>query len=205
MKKVVLLSIVASTMIMAGGDFETVEEPIVDVPEVMTESGPYIGIAFGFMNDAYTRTPTQADPRNFDKSQSSIMLQGGYKFNEYVAVEGRYWFGIDDLSLVNENGVPYELSGPDAWGLYVKPMYPVTEEFDIYALLGYAQVDHNTIKINNLDGFSWGIGASYEFTENIAAFIDYTSLYDDDRDLPNSGVNKAYTIDSVNFGLTYNF
>lgn len=67
------------------------------------------------------------------------MLQAGYKFNQYVAVEGRYWIGLEEGMEV-DLGINGDLT-VDTWGLYVKPMYPVTEAFDIYALLGYASSD----------------------------------------------------------------
>jgi len=201
MKKIVLLSVIASTMIMAGGDIAPVEEPIIVPEPVVTDSGLYLGLAYGFMSVDYTRTEnTVTDTaRSFDESFSSIMLQAGYKFNSYVAVEGRYWFGIDDVTLPAYTDT---IDAPDAWGIYVKPMYPVTDAFDIYALLGYAATDTN---LNKVDGFSWGLGASYAFTDSVAMFVDYTSLYNDDKDLPGGLVNKEYDINTVNVGVTYNF
>ena len=61
-------------------------------------------------------------------------------------------------------------------------MYPVTPAFDVYALLGYASVDYAITNgtSGDLDGFSWGLGASYEFNNNVAVYVDYTELYNDD-------------------------
>ena len=128
------------------------------------------------------------------------MLQAGYTFNPYVAVEGRYWASIDDT-----NNIDGTIDAPDAWGMYVKPMYPVTDEFDVYGLLGYAYTDTDITKV---DGFSWGLGASYSFMDNVSMFVDYVSLYDDDDGFVNTlgeNVNKDYTIETVNVGITYNF
>ena len=64
------------------------------------------------------------------------MLQAGYKFNSYVAVEGRYWLGLSDNAWATISNNLIQSEGEiDAWGVYVKPMYPVTPAFDIYALL----------------------------------------------------------------------
>ena len=49
------------------------------------------------------------------------------------------------------------------------------------------------------DGFQWGLGASYDVTNNVAIFVDYVSLYDD------TNLGEEITIDTVNFGATYTF
>jgi opacity protein-like surface antigen len=118
------------------------------------------------------------------------MLQAGYKFNPYIAVEGRYWFDLDE--------------DVDTWGIYAKPMYPVTDAIDIYALLGYASSDVNYI---DADGFSWGLGGAYAFTDNVAVFVDYTSMYDDDDTVAYVGGSERLDteITSWNFGVTYTF
>ncbi len=69
-------------------------------------------------------------------------------------------------------------------------------------MLGYASVDTH---LNKVDGFSWGLGASYAFSDSVAMFVDYASLHNDNRDLPGGLVNKEYVIDTVNVGVTYNF
>jgi len=134
------------------------------------------------------------------------MIQAGYHFNEYIAVEGRYWFGAGDTT-VTINNTPYDVS-VDAWGLYVKPQYPVTEAFNVYALLGYGAAEFDApvasgINQDSMDGFSWGLGASYAFTDNVAVFIDYVNIYDDTTDYANYSLDD--TVDSWNFGVTYNF
>jgi len=91
-------------------------------------------------------------------------------------------------------------------------MYPVTDALDVYALLGYAgtQVssDGSTDDVLDLDenGFSWGLGAAYSFTDNISVFVDYVSLYDDEvaYDDGETGVDDI-TVDTWNFGVTYKF
>ena len=183
------------TLAMAGGDIAPVE-PVVETPVVApaTDTGFYVGAAYGLMEIDLT---DNANANNsFDTTHDAFMLQAGYKINPYVAVEGRYWWGSsDDISST-------ESADLEAWGLYVKPMYPVTEEFDVYALLGYGDTspevngqgpDYDT------DGFQWGLGASYDVTSNIAVFADYTELYNDTQN------NEDMTIDSWNFGVTYKF
>lgn len=128
-------------------------------------------------------------------------------YNEYVAFEGRYTSTFGDMDVTGSAFVPdgsheRELSNI---ALYVKPQYPVTEEFNIYALLGYGQT---TARLTDFDGFQWGLGAQYMFTQNMGAFADYTNLYDGDVD--NVADIAGFTVrdvqaDSVNLGFVYKF
>lgn len=57
-----------------------------------------------------------------------------------------------------------------------------------------------------MDGFSWGIGGAYAFTESLSVFVDYTNLYDEDNaytDIFDKQVDEK--IASWNFGVTYTF
>jgi len=137
------------------------------------------------------------------------MFQVGYKFNSYVAVEGRYWFGGNDTigTFPDAYGIPRQVDyDVDTFAVYVKPMYPVTDSFDVYALLGYANTDTDSYLDHDQwdDGqFSWGVGVAFSFTDNIGMFVDYTLLYDNDEDINLN--NLETTVNAINFGLTYSF
>jgi len=208
------------TFAMGGGDIAPVE-PVVETPVVEESTGAfYVGIGYGAANYdlGYTGTYTApvsdqllvvTETYSGDEDYSAVMLQAGYKFNPYIAVEGRYWIGLDEDIGNNED------LNIDTWGIYVKPMYPVTEEFDIYALLGYADSDLEISGAGggtyspsyDMDGFSWGIGGAYAFTENLSVFVDYTSLYDDDNTITYVDGTEKFDekITSWNFGVTYTF
>jgi len=104
---------------------------------------------------------------------------------------------------------PNNASGDfDAWGLYVKPMYPVTNTLDLYALLGYTDstIDYDSSWEWETDGFSWGIGAQYEIMENVLIFVDYVSMASDDSfEINGRNVNVDIDLYTVNFGVTYKF
>lgn len=205
------LSLVAvltmSTFVIAGGDIAPVE-PIVETPMVEESKGAfYVGLGYGALEG-------EIDPDNSWTRESDtydeLLLLAGYKFNEYVAVEGRYWFGDENTLDFYSNGV---LAGTqdvsvDSWGLYVKPMYPVTDAFNVYALLGYGAVSldygYDDTDFDDNDGFSWGAGVDYSINEKFAVFVDYVSLYDDDHDLGTYG-SADVTVDTVNVGVTYKF
>jgi opacity protein-like surface antigen len=132
------------------------------------------------------------------------MLQAGYQYNRYVAFEGRYWIGVGGI-----DQTPNNASGDfDAWGLYVKPMYPVTNTLDLYALLGYADstIDYDSALDWETDGFSWGLGAQYAITDRILLFADYVSMASQDTiDYNGGSVNADTDLYTINIGVTYKF
>jgi len=85
---------------------------------------------------------------------------------------------------------------------FVKPMYPIAPEMDIYVLLGYSLINASySVNATSLDegAFSWGAGASYDMTEDFAIFAEYTRFYDDTL----SGFD--HVVDSFNVGVNYKF
>ncbi len=206
MKKITLSLV--SVMVLgglsyAGGDIAPAVE---EVPVVVTDSSAfYIGIGYGYFDQQNDNIVPTGDSVEFEAN--SILLQAGYQYNQYVALEGRYWLGVGDIDQSGYNAGTR--SGDfDAWGLYVKPMYPVTDAFDIYALLGYAD---STIDIDNsgsweTDGFSWGIGAQYTVMDNVLIFADYVSMASEDTVSVN-GFDRDADIDlyTINVGVSYKF
>lgn len=226
MRKVTLsmtAALAMSTFAVAGGDITPVE-PVVEVPmvEEVSTGGFYAGIAYSLMGSDIT-TSTYDDSNNlidvFDLSldMGAVMLDVGYKFNDYVAVEGRYWIGINsDSDNILHDGQDYDPldTDSDAWGIYVKPMYPVTDALDIYGLLGYGSASLNDTSAfgADVDGISWGVGASYAFTDNWSIFVDYIAFTDDT--LTNNAITDAlgvdgssydHEFDALNFGFNYSF
>jgi opacity protein-like surface antigen len=205
------------TFAVAGGDIAPVE-PVVEEPVVVAPVGNfYIGAAYGYANVDASITertaPYRTESTSLD-SYNTFMLQAGYNFNEYIAIEGRYWFGLDEDYIIGGWSDDNYSADFDTWGLYVKPQYPVTDAFNIYALLGYANTDSgNAFRDTTADGFSWGLGASYAFTENFSVFIDYVDMYNDSVDYvgkfepgqPDRELTADLDVDTWNFGVTYSF
>ncbi len=50
----------------------------------------------------------------------------GYKFNQYIALEGRYWHGFEETIVTD---LRTQDTSADLWGIYAKPMYPVREMY----------------------------------------------------------------------------
>jgi opacity protein-like surface antigen len=231
----IVVGLLLSSFALAGGDIAPVEPAVVVPAPVVDDSGFYVGVAYSAARyDGDYNGFDYIDPDLWEWSGTEevdydgIMAQVGYKFNQYIALEGRYWWslgdgdwsdrgsqtlnGLPDISWNNSGNMGDDLR---AWGIYVKPMFPVTEQFDIYALLGGGNVrlsDNGGEWLDESD-FQWGIGASYEFTENLAIFVDYVRLLDDshstsyvvDPVLEYGEENWDDTVYTINVGLTYKF
>lgn len=184
MKRIMLLVSVAGLMCtvgFAGGDFKEVELAVAPVIPVMQEekSPWYAGLALAY-NQTYS-----TDHGFFDDSvptqdeTGKIVGQLGYNFNEYLAAEGRI-----GMSVFTE-----DYASVTTYSIFLKPQYPVNEDFTIYGLLGLGmvQVDgtdgnepaHPSVvgqEILNDTAFQWGLGISYRINEDFSAFVDYTLL-----------------------------
>jgi opacity protein-like surface antigen len=139
-----------------------------------------------------------------------MMFQAGYKYNPYVAFEFRYWLSVSDGDVsVSGNIPPLGIHNDfDAWGVYIKPMYPVTPEFNIYALLGfsgtYVEGGPGWDLLDDGD-FSWGGGVSFDVTPNIGIFVDYVQLFDDTIYDGYYDTEQDTRVDTWNIGINYKF
>ena len=131
MNKTVISMVTVAAMSMsavAGGDVAPVVVPVVVEPEV-SNSGLYLGMAYGFttsttdhVSGTLGSTITYIDEVDY----SSLMFQAGYKFNDYISLEGRYWYGFEKQVNDVVFNVPLDTNS-DTWGIYVKPSYPLTD------------------------------------------------------------------------------
>ncbi len=216
MKKIfssIIASIAVSTFVVAGGDIAPVE-PVVETPAIV--SNPlqyYIGAGYSNMNVDSTGDNSIQNAILLDATSSmdadNYLLLAGIQFNEYLAIEGRYSNSLNDVKATTfgrESTLPD--SEIESYGIYLKPMYPVADKMNIYALLGYANVKISDIGGDFMDdgGFSYGIGASYSITERLSVFADYVRLYDDTySDGTDFYAGAKVEVDSINIGVTYKF
>lgn len=201
-KYYLLGTIAMSNLVFAGGDIDTpiiIEDELITNEMVSESSNFYAGLALSAVS---TRESGSSLSFTSEKTGQDILgnatLFAGYDFNEYVAVEGRY-----SASFTKEASA--KMSG---FSIFVKPQYPVSDEFSIYGLVGYGLVNiDNTNSIHNVDvnekGFQWGLGASYAVTEDISISLDYT-LLGKDMDGRFLRANSA-DIDAITLGIQYRF
>lgn len=198
-----------STFAIAGGDIaQPVMEPVVEapvvVPPITDDSGLYIGLAYSVGEWDFDEVNGDDDDIN---DFNTVMFQAGYNFNKYIAVEGRYWSGLDTSNTDEPDNYDFKV---DAWGIYVKPQYPLSNIFKIYGLVGYADItsaqydgNFDIIDDGDVNGFSWGLGATFAFNDNVEVFIDYVSLCDDRVSYTFGAYDEDVT--NWNFGITYKF
>lgn len=205
MKKSALsfMSIMAlSGLVYAGGDMTSVVEPVVEVPEIIEDvSGYYVGLGFGEVS-------IKDDHTSEEISATTMTLQAGYQYNAYLAVEGRYAFNLGsvdyDAGIFTGLGADFD-GDVYSWGIYAKPMYTF-DNLTLYGLLGYGGVILEDLDGGDSkeDGFQWGAGASYAFTEELSLFVDYVMLYND-KGFDNRAVNEDIDADTWTVGISYKF
>ncbi|NPA27591.1 MAG: porin family protein [Epsilonproteobacteria bacterium] len=171
MKKV-LISIVATaalaTLVNAGKNKDMATEPPIPVPlapEIApktpaptTTSTPPLGLYIGG-GFTYAHTECECDELQTTDGVTTgestgdtygINLRAGYDFNQFIGVEARYIYtpwGDEDKTLKH-------------YGLYLKPTYGVTDNIDVYGLVGYGKTECDYQDIDE-KGFGWGVGAEY--------------------------------------------
>jgi opacity protein-like surface antigen len=194
MKKILMALVAAMTMAVAGPSTTEVAEVVIP------EQNIYAGVT-GVANQLYLDGESDWFTDSiFAQTNGGFGVQGGYVFLRSeaftAAVEGRYQWIDGDVST-------------EIASIYVKPAVAFSN-FNIYALLGYADVstdnlffaDGGVVKTDiSADGFAWGVGASGKVTENVEIFVDYTvqpvfegiaDLGDIDNDSINIGVNYYF-------------
>ena len=196
MKKFVLSMaalVIMSTFAVAEGD----------VPSSLfaqnDESNFYLGVGITAVSTRDARVSLDFfNVKNGQDRLGNFSLFAGYEFNEYIAFDGRYTTTYTKEDLV-------EMSG---WSLFVKPQYPIGEDFHLYALIGYGAVKLEAVNESTVDvddsGFQWGIGLTYDLMDNASIFIDYTSLANDMEGMYYNGALEV-NVNAINVGAIYKF
>ncbi|WP_373033985.1 porin family protein [Sulfurovum sp.] len=190
-----------SSLGFAGGDMKDVEPAVVPVVEVIEEEKNfYVGLGLSALSTREGSLDFFDDKDDQDRTGNLAFL-AGYEFNPYVAVEGRYSTYIAEEDWLNS----------DTWGIYLKPQYPVNEDFNVYALLGFGGMSVDGVDGFDMDvddtGFQWGLGVSYGVAEDFAIFVDYVSIASDmDADAWfGRPTDVEVDADAITVGVTYSF
>lgn len=205
MKKLLLpIALVATNgLLLAGGDLHKAVEPVVNIPTVteeVSENNFYVGV--GLAAVSVRDSDVSANLFEVKEGQDrlgNIDLIAGYEFHRHFAVEGRYTTTIAESDSIDTM---------DSWSIFAKPKYPVTENIELYGLLGYGnvQVEGTDEYMADVDesGFQWGLGLSYMINENLDFFVDYKFLANDIDVLVYKDVIEM-SVDSLTAGLIYKF
>lgn len=214
----IALSLVLSSLSYLQADVVAGESSSETSTAVEKKNPFYVGVGYGYLSSNRTATISDATSakdgqvvRDTDSTANNLLLQVGFRFNPYFAIEGRYTTSIGDHALVHNHkygtkeDVKIDISNT---AIYLKPSYPI-KDFSIYALIGYGQiVRHHKVAYHTWDGegFEWGLGVQYTMIEQLAVFVDYTSWYDESGEAHAALPRKIDTqFATVNIGLTYLF
>jgi len=205
--------IVKAPIVKATEEQEAIQSPIEVVPKVVKEadiSPFYVGL--GVVAARYDSTCLSSiSGCDGVMNVGGLLLRGGYDFNPYVGVEAR---GIFTIKKDNGGKIQH-------YGAFVKPMYPINDEFNLYGLLGVAKTKTSgNLRVTDTSGLAYGIGLEYDLSDDkkdnkqkelkyqrefdgladqekgLGLFVEYEKLY------YKSG---APTLDAISVGLTYDF
>jgi len=122
-------------------------------------SGLYIA---GGLTDVAVATNNRASLFKDKKGQDrQIGFTGklGYDFMDYLGAELRGTYGI-----AKDNGSKFKQIGA-----YLKPNYNVTDEVNLYGLLGASKTNAG---VGSDTGFSYGAGLDYGISDKVSVFTD---------------------------------
>lgn len=120
-----------------------------------------------------------------------IIGKVGYDFSNYLGLEARVGLGIKKDTIGQS-----ENRWESLWGAYLKPKVNLTKQIKAFGVVGYGAVNQ---KINNnsvnSDGFSYGVGASYDVNQDWSVVVDAVRYATEDN----------HDVDAYALGLEYRF
>lgn len=139
------------------------------------------------------------DSSGFSATTPAAVLRAGISFSQYWSLEAVGAFGTSDAT-VWAFGVPVSLKVKSAYGAYVKGLYPVAPQFELFARAGWL---HATLEASAYgfsdsssdSSFSYGAGFQIPFGTGWYAQADYMSYYSNHGDSirgPSIGVGYRF-------------
>jgi opacity protein-like surface antigen len=212
MNKIITRFILLLLFFSSFGFAGTIDIPVANVPipiePEVDDDNLYLGLGISKMS-------LRDDVSDEEFSSVGVMLQLGYKINEYVAIEGRYTRNATDVKYDHGNTNNPDFSDYPAQfsniAAYIKPMYPLGA-WNMYVLLGYGQVSLTNIPLGGAgisadraeSAFQWGAGVSYDVTDDVDVFVDYVRFYDD-AGFDFRATTADVVADAFTFGVSYKF
>jgi len=173
--------------------------PYIDV------NGLYVGLGLSLARFSPSCGCTSAKGQP-DKT-AGIIARIGYDFNQYFGIEAR---GIR-TNWKSDGGKIKHV------GLFAKPMYPVSTATNIYGLVGYGKTTTQGMKqYVNAKTLGAGLGIEYDLAPDTSKRGRYDRAFDGYGDQEGGwGLFADYErlvlkqgspdLDTINFGLTYDF
>ena len=166
----------------------------ITMPEVATKSPWYVGVGAVWAK----LSGCHLKKCSYEDVTYGAVLRGGYDYNEYLGIEVRAM-----RTFLDEG--PYGGTPLQHIGVFAKPQYRVTEQINLYTLLGYGYTENlgNGGRLTYFDtesGFSAGLGLEYKLSPKVneewSIFLDYQRLLIKEN---------VADLDMVTFGVRYDF
>ncbi len=214
--KIITLGTLLSTgSLLAGKSIVPVIVPVEPIPVEISPIPVYVGIGLTWAGVSRDCDCTQGVINRSERVKDTIyggVVRAGWDFNQYIGVEARALRALWDQ----------EFAEVTHYGIYLKPMVPVTSQINVYGLLGYGrtEISYDCGAASNefsSNGFNYGVGAEYDLSgespegtysrvfdgagdqeKGWGLWLDYQNL------LHNEGSDNN-KVNVVNFGATYDF
>ena len=162
MKKIIVLCVFGciglTSSINAGGKF--VSPVVTEVMPIPIENPIPFYLGLGLAAAGVSRDcPCAVDDRLKDTTYG-VIFRAGWDMNQYFGVEARY---------IKAN-IEKDFSTTTHYGLFLKPQYHISDQINVYGLLGYGHTEiegcsyaNGTLSVNDV---SYGIGIEYDLTSD---------------------------------------
>lgn len=132
----------------------------------------------------------------------ALNFRGGIELHELLSAEFEASLGLGAEEIDGGSGAEAELE--NQFGGFLVARYPVIPNLDLLGRVGYTtgelQTANNGVSSDaDLDGFAFGLGGEYMFTEQLGVRGDYTRVEVDD-DALDGGVNMFSIAGVYKFG-----
>ena len=214
MKKIIIslvtISALASQTYAGGKNVIAAVAPVAVIPTAIDPTPFYIGL--GLLWAGMSRDCACTGGKVEETTYGGI-IRAGYEYNQYIGIEVR----------ALHSSIDKDIATTTHYGLFLKPSYPVSENINVYGLLGYGKTKLDCV-VDRLsydeNGFSWGVGMEYDFSNRESdreegtydrafdgqadqergwgVWIDYQNLLND------SGISN-FNSNVITVGITYDF
>lgn len=162
----------------------------------VNQAGPYLGGGVGMF---------KSRGGEFDDDNSFFELVGGYKFNQFFALEGAYInFG--------EYGGSVASASVDGWRAAAIGSFPVTPMVNLYAKGGilFSNVDVEVVGFDDSysdEQFFVGLGVNFAVMDPLSVSVEYNRyrIDVDDSNWPGEVDSSNTDIDTLSLGVKFHF
>ncbi|MCF6243609.1 MAG: porin family protein [Sulfurovum sp.] len=211
MKKIyMIIFLTLTTLTHAENDFNFIEDNQTTTTEEVAPFFKDLNVHF-YLGAAFSSLSLDGSNNESFKAKG-MTLQLGYRYNDYLSIEGRYTKHLGDLEYrhgTNGGANINDLSHADfsTKAIYIKPQYRVNK-VKIYGMLGYGQVTLANLMDDGVDraesGLQFGLGVSYGYRPYVDFYVDFEHIYGG-KGFGSAGTEVDYSANTFNIGVAYKF